>query len=162
DEAKKILFQICDVVLQEREGILEKYFTYTKLSRKIHVVNKYGKTQKGLIVRVRQKEKRLLFSIFNKTNTRIEAFIKTEAFGSFFEIDTLEETSKNITLYANDTNSVGKLTIEGYEFKVFEFIRDVKINYHNESNDNVIIEKTMKFKRFTDENILALDYATYE
>lgn len=160
DEAAHILKEICDEVLQEREGIIEKYWLKNRIDRIVHIVDQDGKTQKDLIIRTKFEENKILFSIFNKSKHRIEAYIRVSELGYLFEQDILTGDLNNKTLYQNEQSSIGALEIDGGEFKIYEFTND-PIENSKKLNELSTEKLHVEFKELIHDQILTLDYASY-
>lgn len=157
---QKKLSKIVSTVLQEREGILEKYWLANQIERYVHIVDHYGKTIPNLIVKVNYDKDDLLFSVFNRSNNNIDGFIKINSNGSIFEIDIMYNHQTSKTLFLNEKDTIGKLSIKPGELKFYKFSQNKQIKLSTFAKRKE--EINMSFVDYTDDNILVLDYAKLE
>lgn len=160
DIPKKELTKIVSAVLQERERILEKYWLANQIERHVHIVDKYGKTIPNLIVKVNYDKGNLIFSVFNKSNNTIDGFIKINVSGSIFEIDIISNNKTSKTLYLNEKDTIGTLSIKSGELKFYKFSKDMQVmlTTFTERKEEIV----MNFIDYTDDNILVIDCAKVE
>lgn len=158
---QEVLSKICDEVLQEREGILEKYWLKNQIQRDVHVTDYYGKTQTNLIIRTRYEGNYLLFTIFNRSNNPIEAYINIKNHGSINEINISDEVKVNKTSYSHKSMTIAPIKIESGELKFYEFTTEAVQNTEKELIDYIIYLKIDTVEP-THDNLLTLDYATYQ
>ena len=156
-----VLSKICDEVLQEREGILEKYWLKNQIQRDVHITDYYGKTQTNMIIRTRYERDNLLFTVYNRSNNPIEAYITIKNQGTINEINIANNVKKNMTAYAHRSSTIAPIKIQSGELKFYEFTTEIVQNKEHESidhNEYLNIDTIQP----THDNLLTLDYATYQ
>ena len=156
----EILSKIVDDVLQDRKGIIEKYWLKNRLERPIHIRDVYGKTEHDLIIRNRYDQDKIHFSVFNKSTHQINSFVEIQKEGLIYEVDILTNEKSLINEFCNQSNTIGKLVIDGGEFKVFEFVPNKK--QEKVESLKSITNLDFAFNSFTHPNLLVLDTATYQ
>lgn len=156
----QILSKITHAVLQERQGILEKYWLANQINRSVHIVDEYGKTLPDLVIRVAEDKEYMLFSVFNKSTDTMAGFIKINSRGTIFEIDIMTNGLSSKSLYFNENETVGELMIDKGELKYFKFTKAIIEGIEKYSVKTC--EVAMDVVGLTDHNLLVIDYAKVE
>lgn len=148
-------------LIQQRNGIIEKYFRRENYSRKVFATDKFGKLTSGLFITYKQTEKGLNVAVMNpSTDAQKEVYLNVDASGYINNFDVSTKEEKLLHCYDFGGKTATKLTLAPKQC--------VRLRFYNGERksgkiEEIISTKNLPFKLTKlKDNAITIDNGRYK
>lgn len=148
-------------IIQQRRGIIEKYFSALHYVRKIYVCDCVGKLAQNLIVNYRETAEQTNIILFNPSlSASVECRICALGSGTFIEYNPKNGKESYMPTIVSDGYCYSELNLSAKGCRYLRFVRGGKIPKEVEYGENV---RNVNFKLTgIEDNLLVIDKAQYK